>query len=515
MHDASPAWAAVRAAGPSTASVESLANAATEAARCVPATDIATHALPTDAMLAPGTSSVRCAPTATADARGTCATNPAFLAEVAADQRIEAVVTHVLEAYLRPLFAQAAQHSRVQASGRAAHGARPLVWEDEKPVWDDGSGAPNVLAWCVHTLARGAPDAWERVWPLVVPPIMVLLDAPGAYPKLLGACVAGEMLLPEAHARVPTELLRRTGLAELLDDALHGAMHHLSDAEMGAVLLSATLQTRYGLVRALHPAVDATPEAFEAYMRLFSDGVLAALSYCAPPSASAPALRAPPGAALGSARLHHALAGVACAWACVLCPVLGTPALQFWNAFLDWAAGWIAHAFEATASLDTAPRRSMTSVVNEITQQDAVGGEAPVSGVAHDWAEAAHVLLASVLQTLRGVQAMVALAAEVDAVPPAPPGLAIPARLPGLHTYANEVVCASAQCYVSLTSLDVRGDGDALDTIACLLHELRTLCATLRTLDPALDEVRGPPLAHPQTWDALHRWAAVRPLVAT
>ncbi|WFC93481.1 hypothetical protein MBRA1_000101 [Malassezia brasiliensis] len=484
MHDASLAWAAVRAAGLSTASIESLADAAIEAARCVPATDIATHALPTDAMLAPGISSVRCAPTATADAR-------AFLADVAADTRIESVVTHVLQTYLRPLFARAAQHSRVQASGRAAHGARPLVWEDERPVWDDGSGAPNVLAWCVHALAHGAPEAWERVWPLVVPPIMVLLDAPGAYPKLLGACVAGEMLLPEAHACVPAELLRRTGLAELLDDALHSAMHHLSDAEVGAVLLSATLQTRYGLVRALYPAVDATSEAFEAYMRLFSDGILAALSYCAPPSASAPALRAPPGTALGSARLQHSLAGVACAW--------------FWNAFLDWAAGWIAHAFEATTSMDTAPQRSMTSVVNEITQQDTVGDEKPVSGVAHDWAEAAHVLLASVLQTLHAVQAMVALAAEVDAAPPAPPALAIPTQLPGLHTYANEVVCASAQCYVSLTSLDVRDDGDALDEISGILQELRTLCATLHTLDPALDE----------TWDALHRWAAVRPLVAT
>lgn len=405
----------------------------------------------------------------------------------------EDVVAHVLETYIRPIFRKAAERARVQASGRAAPGARHPVWDDDVETWDDAQivgghparGAPNVLAWCVATLGRTDAGAWERLWPHLVPPIMVLLDAPGARAKLLGACVAGNLLDPQAPASVPASLLHRTGLAALLGDALTSALHHMTDAEYGAPLLSAAIRARRGLATILYPDVDATADAFDAHARLFSEGVLAALSYCAPPSASAPAQRASPGTALGSARLQQALAGTAARWALVLCTDLGTPVLRFWNAYMDWATGWLSQAFAGCESLACPPRRGLSEVVTEITEGEQ--GEQEVID-APDWATAGAVLVASVEACVRSACTLTHLAAQADREQQTVATLRLPAQLPGLAAWSEQLVCASARCYVHLSELSL--DANAAASVASLKDALHALCTALLAADPILTTVR-------------------------
>ncbi len=72
---------------------------------------------------------------------------------------------------------------------------------------------------CVHdsypwpslTLSSPQTDAYERLWYLVVPPVMTLLDDFEARYKLLGIQVVDAVL---EHAPIP--LLIRTGISDLI-----------------------------------------------------------------------------------------------------------------------------------------------------------------------------------------------------------------------------------------------------------------------------------------------------------
>jgi len=61
------------------------------------------------------------------------------------------------------------------------------------------------------SLSKSQTDAYERLWYLVVPPVMTLLDDFEARYKLLGIQVVNAVL---EHAPLP--LLIRTGISELI-----------------------------------------------------------------------------------------------------------------------------------------------------------------------------------------------------------------------------------------------------------------------------------------------------------
>jgi Tti2 family len=95
----------------------------------------------------------------------------------------------------------------------------------EGQVWKEHPGIGNVLLWCVQRINVCAyilvlacaelrfwqTDAYERLWYLVVPPMMTLLDDFEAMYKLLGIRVVNAML-----ERAPLPLLNRTGVSELI-----------------------------------------------------------------------------------------------------------------------------------------------------------------------------------------------------------------------------------------------------------------------------------------------------------
>ena len=129
------------------------------------------------------------------------------------------------------------------------------------------------------------------------------------------------------------------------------------------------------------------------------------------------------------------------------------------------------------------------------------------------------MLLTSVALSVRGTQALVDRATDASNEQKGPGILRLPAQLPGLHRWATEVVCACAKCYVRLSELASQAretpGAPATERVRTIIEALRTLCVTLRAVDPELDQVRLLLCSHPPTWDALHRLDAVRPFLAT
>ncbi|WFC98713.1 RING-type E3 ubiquitin transferase [Malassezia yamatoensis] len=406
-------------------------------------------------------------------------------------ESLESIITTILQSYIRDHFAKAAQSTRVNELGRAASEAPVRSWDEDEPIWKRDPSVSSVLGWCVHAMAQMAsPLIWERVWPLVIPPVMMMLEAPGAYPKLLGVCVACHMLDTTAMSPVPVDLLRRTGLTGVLNDALRNAMHHFSDAHYGAMLLSGTLKAKNFLAVQLYPRTGASAEAFESHMQLFTKGCLEALAYCAPASVSALALRAPPGPALGSARLQQSLAGTSSVWIRILCDQLGPPLLQYWNAYVDWAIAWISEAFSACTSLESAPYRSMTTVVDQITgvddeTHDSNGADTHMS---QNWTEAAEALLSCVSLSVRGVDSYINLVKASNTQDTHSHHIGIPQQFPNLSRWTNKLVCACARCYIHLTEISKNSHPKWQHAITTILQDLSTLCASLQAIDSDLEK---------------------------
>ncbi|KAK5105782.1 hypothetical protein LTR62_002162 [Meristemomyces frigidus] len=130
-----------------------------------------------------------------------------------------ALVRHFLKLTIRPLFAKT-KLSGVTAQGRKVTSEtlpqRAGMAEDEEVAkpWKSGKDAQalDLLRWVVQTL-----DAQfvEELWPLIVPPLLTLLDDWETPYKLLGTQLLHQLL----HI-VPPPFLDRTGLGSVFSDAL-------------------------------------------------------------------------------------------------------------------------------------------------------------------------------------------------------------------------------------------------------------------------------------------------------
>lgn len=139
------------------------------------------------------------------------------------------VITQVLLNQVRPVF-QSHVHPKVNPStgrvlSRVAGG--PLASQDlyTSQTWKESHpGISNVLFWVVARIKVKAfriarvptPELiqssdYDRLWYLIVPPVMTLLDDYEAACKLRGIAIISGML-----KNVPPDLLRRTGVDELI-----------------------------------------------------------------------------------------------------------------------------------------------------------------------------------------------------------------------------------------------------------------------------------------------------------
>lgn len=347
-----------------------------------------------------------------------------------------ALVECVLTQYVKPQFGQRSARARVDARGRTQSGAAA---PGEHPAWATEDtldpGVWNVLGWCIATLHSSNLDAaaWEGIWPLVIPPVMMLLDDAQLHLKVRG--VQNALELVEA---APYALLQRTGIAALLDDALAHAFFHMAEP-VGPALLRLGGTTRQVLAMQRPPA-----EAFGALCAIYADGVLGALSYCGPAAAAAPALipaevlsdtgaRMP---TLTSPRLQQVLASSAVALALDLSRALGLSTVRYWNATMEWCTTWIDSAFSAcTQDFPHAHAADLTRLVDEAT-----GAREGERASDDGWTEAGDVLIESVCAATLLAHTLVAFVLEEEP----------PTRFPGLDGWCPQLLAALCKCWIRL-----------------------------------------------------------------
>ncbi|KAK7527194.1 uncharacterized protein IWZ02DRAFT_515295 [Phyllosticta citriasiana] len=137
------------------------------------------------------------------------------------------LASHFLQLTIRPLFAKA-RNPEITAQGRRAMQAnKPRTYQSlsvvamESIPWKEEKNKHviSLLRWVVATMT---PERIEQSWPLLIPPILTLLDDSEPRFKTIGC----ELLHGLLDSTTPS-LLARTGLERVFRDALESALSYL------------------------------------------------------------------------------------------------------------------------------------------------------------------------------------------------------------------------------------------------------------------------------------------------
>ncbi|KAI0173324.1 hypothetical protein GGR52DRAFT_381226 [Hypoxylon sp. FL1284] len=145
------------------------------------------------------------------------------LSSRSSERRDRLVADEILTGFLRPLFARS-RPAAVTAAGRKAEFVETSRYDahveespETKPWKYAHRYAVTVFAWAVR---QADPERLQNRWPLYTPVLLTLLDEPG--PEALRVRALG--LLRAFWARCPAGLMRRTGLADVFEQAVFPAL---------------------------------------------------------------------------------------------------------------------------------------------------------------------------------------------------------------------------------------------------------------------------------------------------
>ncbi|TFY61026.1 hypothetical protein EVJ58_g4768 [Rhodofomes roseus] len=175
---------------------------------------------------------------------------------------------------VKPAF-QAVPHPMLNTSTgrilpRAAGGPDAVLDHFDNQTWKDRPGTIDLLAWC----ARHCENvAYEKLWHLLIPPIMTLLDDYETSYRLRGVNVVSDMI-----QRVPADLLRRTGVDGLLFSSLKKCLAFLQNPETPE-LIRASVPACVTLTLLTTPPGSA--KRFEQLCEVLGDGIIGSIWFYA------------------------------------------------------------------------------------------------------------------------------------------------------------------------------------------------------------------------------------------
>ncbi|OCH95884.1 hypothetical protein OBBRIDRAFT_787731 [Obba rivulosa] len=150
------------------------------------------------------------------------------------------LLEELLKNHVKPVFRTNPHPSLNPATGRTlprpAGGPLGHLDHFEGQAWKLRPGAVYLVSWCVRHIQS---SAYEKLWHLVIPPVMTMLDDFEAVYKLQGVCIASDML-----KAVPADLLRRTGVDGLLFNSLRNCMTFLKNPETPDLIRASVLAAR-------------------------------------------------------------------------------------------------------------------------------------------------------------------------------------------------------------------------------------------------------------------------------
>lgn len=186
----------------------------------------------------------------------------------------------MLRSVVRPLFSRTQPNPSLTPEGRKriVPKARdqPLFSEEEaqKP-WKRDPFVFPVLQWAIDSLH---PSSVESTWPLLVPPVLALIDDHEIKFKTIGCTLLQRLL-----ARASPNFLKRTGLAGVFEEAVTPCLSYLpslTPAEESVRMLDAAYPCLIQLARTQFPAEsrEQDPVAWDAKIKkttkLIRHGVL-------------------------------------------------------------------------------------------------------------------------------------------------------------------------------------------------------------------------------------------------
>ncbi|KAJ4472023.1 hypothetical protein J3R30DRAFT_3659960 [Lentinula aciculospora] len=141
----------------------------------------------------------------------------------------------LLETDVNPLFRPSLHPSLNPSTGRKLDrpAGGPMGTQDfyETQTWKKYPAAGNLVSWCLRHIQS---QDYDRLWYLVIPPIMTFLDDYQVPYKLEGVRMVEELL-----QHVPREILKRTGVDGLILTSLNTCLAQLDDAESPQLIQTA------------------------------------------------------------------------------------------------------------------------------------------------------------------------------------------------------------------------------------------------------------------------------------
>ncbi|EEB94737.1 hypothetical protein MPER_06401, partial [Moniliophthora perniciosa FA553] len=162
------------------------------------------------------------------------------------------LLNEILSQHVKPMFRSNPHPSLNMSTGRklGRPAGGPMASQDfyEGQTWKANVGAPSTVLWCA--------DDYNRLWHLVIPPTMTILDDYQVPYKLKGAQIVLEML-----ERVSGDLLKRTGIDGLILQSLNNCLGHFNheqsphlirlaiSASLKLILLTTLPDLRHSLIK--------------------------------------------------------------------------------------------------------------------------------------------------------------------------------------------------------------------------------------------------------------------------
>ncbi|KAL9122692.1 MAG: hypothetical protein Q9187_000748 [Circinaria calcarea] len=189
------------------------------------------------------------------------------------------LIRSLLEEQIKPYFART-KTSGITRQGRKAISSLPDPVDfsetemESKPWKFQNLYAVTVFRWVLGQLDA---SALEENWPLIIPPLLAILDD-GAIDNKVKGCELLVMFLKIT----PPSLLHRTGLGDVFHDALMPCLSYLptlTPEDESLRLLGAVYPTLLILIRAKNPEEDSRKLRLRSLDRILRTGVLRGYSH--------------------------------------------------------------------------------------------------------------------------------------------------------------------------------------------------------------------------------------------
>ncbi|OSX60573.1 hypothetical protein POSPLADRAFT_1047984 [Postia placenta MAD-698-R-SB12] len=180
------------------------------------------------------------------------------------------LLEQILSTHVKPIFQANAHPSLNPSTGRilprSAGGPSARLDYMEGQTWKSHPGTVYLVTWCVRHCTSAA---YEKLWHLIIPPVMTLLDDYEAAYKLHGVQIVSDML-----RAVPADLLRRTGVDGLLFTSLTTCLTYLHNPETPS-LIRAAVPAAVSLVLLTAPA--GSEKRFNQLCEILGEGIIGSI----------------------------------------------------------------------------------------------------------------------------------------------------------------------------------------------------------------------------------------------